>query len=125
MDFPFSSGGHQWQRTHFSLSADLGDLLAHQISTLIFIAVIFGVVFFFLKREKKFPKRKDLFLAGVYWLCWTVAFEFIFGHFVFGNFWEKLFADYDIFAGRIWILVLLTILVAPYSVEKYLEKNKK
>ncbi|MDD3190754.1 MAG: hypothetical protein PHI66_03640 [Candidatus Pacebacteria bacterium] len=102
----------------------VGDLLAHQISTLIFIAVIFAVVFLLLKREEKLPDKKDLLSAGAYWLCWTVTFEFIFGHFVFGNSWEKLFADYNIFAGRIWVLVLLTTFAAPYLIGKHLERNK-
>ena len=51
---------------------------------------------------------------GAIWFCLTITFEFAAGHYVFGNPWEKLLADYNILEGRIWSLVLLTILLAPY-----------
>jgi hypothetical protein len=40
-------------------------------------------------------------------------FELLAGHYVFGNSWEKLLADYNLFRGRIWALVLIIILFAP------------
>jgi hypothetical protein len=40
-------------------------------------------------------------------------FELLAGHYVFGNSWEKLLADYNLFRGRIWVLVLIVILFAP------------
>ena len=42
------------------------------------------------------------------------------GHYVFGNSWYKLFADYNILKVRIWSLVLLTILLAPYISKRLL-----
>lgn len=101
----------------------VGDLAAHQISTLIFVAVVFCVTYLFLRREK-LPAARELIQVGSIWTLGTVLFEFVFGHFVFGNPWEKLFADYDLRAGRIWLLVLLAIFSAPYLVGRYLEKNK-
>jgi len=44
----------------------------------------------------------------------TVCFEFIFGHYVAGHSWSKLVYDYNIFAGRIWGLLLVWITTAPY-----------
>lgn len=43
----------------------------------------------------------------------TIAFEFLAGHYVFGHPRQTLIADYDVFQGRIWILVLLANLLAP------------
>jgi hypothetical protein len=43
----------------------------------------------------------------------TVAFEFLAGHYVFGSEWTALFADYNLFAGRVWLLVLVTSALAP------------
>lgn len=40
-------------------------------------------------------------------------FEFLAEHYVFGNSWERLIGDYNVFRGRIWILVLLMNLFAP------------
>ena len=50
---------------------------------------------------------------GVIWLGLTLAFEFLVGHYVFGQSWRKLLEDYDITRGRIWVLVLLLVLFAP------------
>ena len=55
----------------------------------------------------------EALLVGIVWVALTVAFEFLAGHYVFGNSWERLIADYNVFRGRIWILVLLANLFAP------------
>ena len=56
---------------------------------------------------------RDAFLVGLAWLALTLAFEFLAGHYVFGKPWNDLLADYDILSGRIWVLVLVTTLLAP------------
>jgi hypothetical protein len=56
--------------------------------------------------------------VGVIWLLLTVAFEFSFGHFVAHHSWEKLFQDYNILAGRLWVLVLLGVALLPVIVFK-------
>lgn len=57
--------------------------------------------------------RRDALRVGLLWLVLTVAFEFLAGHYFFGNSWGTLLADYNLFAGRIWTLVLLADLLAP------------
>lgn len=54
-----------------------------------------------------------MWATGLYWMVATVAFEFLFGRYVAGNSWERLLADYDLTAGRVWVLVPLTLLLAP------------
>jgi len=56
---------------------------------------------------------RDAVKIGVIWLGLTLAFEFLVGHYVFGQSWRKLLEDYDITRGRIWVLVLLLVLFAP------------
>lgn len=51
--------------------------------------------------------------VGVIWVALTLAFEFLAGHYLFHNPWRRLLEDYDVLRGRIWILVLITTLVAP------------
>jgi len=51
---------------------------------------------------------------GVIWLVLTVAFEFLFGHFVVGHPWSRLLHDYDLLQGRVWVLVLVWTTIAPY-----------
>jgi hypothetical protein len=50
---------------------------------------------------------------GVGWVTLTLAFEFLGGHFLFGKSWTELTADYNLMAGRIWVMVLVVTLVAP------------
>ena len=52
-------------------------------------------------------------ICGVTWLVLTVGFEFIAGHYAFGNSWERLLADYNLAKGRLWVIVLAAILLAP------------
>jgi hypothetical protein len=47
------------------------------------------------------------------WLLLTLAFEFLAGHSLFGKPWDMLLADYDVVRGRIWVLVLMSTLLAP------------
>lgn len=96
----------------------IGDLRAHQLSTFTFIILIFVVTYFVLKFSNLQISDKEAILLGFLWLMMTITFEFIAGHFIFGNPWEKLIADYNILQGRIWILVLFTILFSPYITNK-------
>ena len=48
------------------------------------------------------------------WFCLTEAFEFLAGHYIFKNSWEKIFNDYNIFKGRVWILIPIWVGIAPY-----------
>jgi hypothetical protein len=56
---------------------------------------------------------QDAWLVGAAWLVLTLAFEFGAGHFVFGRPWEELLADYNLLAGRIWLMVLVVTLMTP------------
>ena len=93
-------------------------LTAHQISTVTAIVLSHNDVF--LKWTSAEYTGKDLLVIGGMWLGMTTFFEFIFGHYVMGNSWSRLFHDYNILEGRVWSLVLLTVLVGPYLVGKYL-----
>jgi hypothetical protein len=98
----------------------LGDLSAHRISTIILIVVIFIGTYLFLKLIKLEYTQKDLILIGLMWLAMTIIFEFVFGHYVMGNPWDRLLADYNILKGRIWSLVLVAETFAPILVGKLL-----
>ena len=91
----------------------VGDLTAHQISTLIFVIVIFVVTYLILRFSDLNLSGSQALLMGIIWVILTIGFEFIAGHYAFGNSWEKLLADYNILNGRIWSLVLLIEFIAP------------
>ena len=55
--------------------------------------------------------------VGLFWLGLTLAFEFLAGHYLFGDSWERLLAEYDVSKGRLWVLVPITTLLAPVVVQ--------
>jgi hypothetical protein len=57
--------------------------------------------------------RRDLVLLGALWLGLTIAFEFLAGHYLFGNTWQRLLEDYNVFHGRVWVAVLLVTFLGP------------
>jgi apolipoprotein N-acyltransferase len=51
--------------------------------------------------------------VGLTWSVLTASFDFGFGHFVAGKSWRELAHDYDVTAGRVWIVILVWMAVAP------------
>jgi hypothetical protein len=90
----------------------LTELHAHQLSAVSFI-VLFGIYVWFVLRWLKLSSTQEAFRLGLTWLVLTVVFEFLFGHFVMGHPWSSLFHDYNLLAGRVWVLVLIWIAAAP------------
>jgi hypothetical protein len=90
----------------------LGDLGAHQLSTLTGI-LLFAVLIWGMARLWPIPTQKEAWRIGILWVMMTVCFEFLFGHFVMGHSWERLLHDYNLLEGRVWILVLIWTLLAP------------
>ncbi len=94
----------------------IGEPKAHVIGTLIAVALMMLVIYAFIQRVYGSCSMTDLILIGVLWLVMTVAFEFGFFHFVIGKLLEALLADYNVLRGRIWVLVLATVLLGPIIV---------
>ena len=95
----------------------LGDRTGHIISTLLLSATILAMAWFIIPWVRP-ASIQDAWLAGILWVLLTLAFEFLAGHYLFHNSWEKLLADYNVARGRIWILVLVTTLLAPVLVTR-------
>jgi hypothetical protein len=91
----------------------MSELQAHQISTLSGI-LLFSVYIWVVILIWRPDTSEQAITIGLIWLGLTVAFEFLFGHYVAGHTWSKLFYDYNVFAGRLWVVVLLWVTVAPY-----------
>ncbi|MBK7383893.1 MAG: hypothetical protein IPI81_11280 [Flavobacteriales bacterium] len=56
--------------------------------------------------------------VGLLWLGMTLAFEFGAGHYLFKKSWHELLLDYDLLKGRIWVLVPIVTLLAPWIMAK-------
>jgi hypothetical protein len=98
---------------NYTYSRVVGEQAAHVLSSLIFVAVIFAVTYAFLRLVRLDYGPGDLLVVGAAWVVLTVGFEFFFGHYVAGHPWSRLLADYNIFKGRVWALLLLAVFVAP------------
>lgn len=91
----------------------LRELAAHQASTGILV-ILFGIYIWIVTRNWKPESAEQAIFIGLLWLGLTVLFEFLFGHYVAGHSWSKLFQDYNILKGRVWILILVWVTIAPY-----------
>lgn len=93
----------------FLLTPRLGDTAARAVGTLALCAVDFALIRVFVGRMG-IKEAGTLWGLGVFWVVLTLAFEFGFGRWR-GMSWGELLADYNVLQGRLWVLVLVTLLV--------------
>jgi len=89
------------------------ELRAHQISTGSAILLLGAYIWIIILLAPP-DSPKEALVVGLIWLILTVGFEFLFGHYVARHAWSRLLQDYNILAGRVWVLVLISIAIAPY-----------
>jgi hypothetical protein len=96
-----------WYGKHVS------ELQAHQVSTVTGV-LLFGVYIWVLIHLWRPASAGQAIAIGLVWLGMTIAFEFLFGHYVAKRPWRELLHDYNLFAGRVWLVVLVWVTIAPY-----------
>lgn len=92
----------------------MNELRAHQLSTItliIFCSVYVRLIFPYLHIQN----LKQVFSAGLLWVVLTVLFEFSFGR-LNRRSWPDLLQDYNIIAGRIWPVFLLSLFLLPWLI---------
>jgi hypothetical protein len=99
------------------LNTRLGERTGHVVSSLSLCLLILILAWFLVPWVGPRSALAALTL-GALWLLLTLAFEFGVGRFVARKPWGDLLADYDIAAGRIWVLVLVTTFLAPVVVAR-------
>jgi len=90
----------------------MSELRAHQLSVVSFI-FLFSIYVWFILKWVRISSSREAIRLGLTWLVLTIIFEFLFGHFVMGHPWSRLFHDYNLSAGRAWVLVLVWIAASP------------
>jgi hypothetical protein len=65
------------------------------------------------ERRWPLPTARAAAAVGLGWAGLTVAFEFGLGHYVAGQGWSTLLADYNLRRGRLWPVVVAAVAVAP------------
>jgi hypothetical protein len=92
----------------------LSELHSHQISSftgIILLGLFIGGITYVYPLES----RLQALTIGLIWLALTITFEFLFGHYVAGHSWIKLLEDYNVLAGRLWVIVLIWVTLAPIT----------
>jgi hypothetical protein len=90
----------------------MGDLVARAVSCVTLAGLILFVAWISLPWIQP-ASIGDAWTVGVLWLAMTLIFEFVAGHYLFRTPWPTLLADYNLLAGRLWIVVLAATLIAP------------
>jgi hypothetical protein len=90
----------------------IGDVAGRAVSTLLLSGLILLLTYLTIRWIHPRSSREAWTIGGL-WVASTLAFEFLAGHYLFGNPWSQLLEDYNVLRGRIWILVLIVIAVAP------------
>jgi hypothetical protein len=94
---------------------EVGDRTAHYISTATLI-VLLALYFWMLDRRWPLPTFPDAILIGLVWALLTASFDFGFGHYVDRKPWSELAREYDLSAGRVWILALAWVALGPSAI---------
>jgi hypothetical protein len=89
------------------------ELTAHQISTATGILLL-GLVIWLCSAILPVASGREAITLGLFWAALTVAFEFLFFHFVGGHSWAELLASYNVLQGRVWVFVVLWVAIAPW-----------
>lgn len=90
----------------------LGEARAHVVGTLLVCVLLLAAIQLFVAASG-LTDTWPLMRIGAYWTLLTICFEFLFGKLVLKKELDELFADYNIFKGRVWLLVLVTTFWGP------------
>ncbi|WP_345414812.1 hypothetical protein [Actinomycetospora chlora] len=94
------------------LQPRLGEDTARRVATAVLLAAV-TVYVRRLQRRYPLPDAEQAWTVGLAWMVMTLGFEFGIGRLVARQTWSELVADYDVTAGRTWVLVPLWIAAAP------------
>jgi len=87
--------------------------VAEAISVAIGIGIVLALTRFLLHPLAGKP-TPQLARASLTLVILTVAFEFLFGHYVDRKSWSDLLANYEIWNGRLWPVALAVIAFTPF-----------
>lgn len=102
------------------LAKHYNEFRAHQLSTITLI-ILCAIYVWFIIPLLHVQNAKQALLIGFIWMVLTVLFEFTLGRLT-NKSWDYLLQDYNVLAGRLWLLFLLSLLLLPYLF--YALKNK-
>jgi hypothetical protein len=93
------------------------ELAAHQISTVTLLGALTYYIWL-LDQRWPLPTTRAAVAIGGSWAALTVLFEVGLGRYVLGSSWSDLFANYNLAAGRIWVLVPVWMALEPAVLQR-------
>ena len=103
------------------LAPRIGDYASHVLSVLSLMIFVLLASSVLVNKLLKEYRNADLFLIGTLWVILSLSTDFTFEHFVLEVPWKAIAGDYNLFSGRIWVLVLTTEFIGPW----YMASNKR
>ena len=95
------------------LQPRMGEEVARRVASLLGVVIVMAFARAFVARAGG-ATSGELLRVGLVWTALTLGFEFVFGHYVSGQSWAALLADYDVRRGRLWPLVLVATAIGPW-----------
>jgi hypothetical protein len=95
------------------LAPQLGRGNADLVSAILGVGIILGITGLFFRRLRGEPTARLAAISALL-VVLTVAFEFLLGHYVDGKSWSDLAANYALWEGRLWPILLLIIALTPF-----------
>jgi len=96
------------------LQPHLGEHRARQVASLLGVVLVLLASWVFV-RACPTATLQQLLWVGAAWVAGTLLFEFGFGHFASGLSWRALLADYNILKGRLWLLIIVSVWIGPWT----------
>jgi hypothetical protein len=91
----------------------MSELQAHQLSTLIGSILVGFAVWLIIRAWPPLSSRQAVAI-GFTWLVLTVTFELFMGLVLADRPLPQVLHDYNVMAGRVWVLFLIWLTVAPW-----------
>jgi hypothetical protein len=91
----------------------MSELRAHQLST-VTGSVLVGAFIWIVIHLWPPVSAGEARSIGLVWLALTVAFECLIGRVLMKRSWAQVLADYNLLGGRVWVLFLIWLTIAPW-----------
>lgn len=95
----------------------IGAHLSLPISGITLSVLVFVITYFALPLLGN-AKSKVYITIGLFWIILTLAFEYLFGHYVMGTPWHEINHVFELQNGNLFTVVLIVTALSPWTAAK-------
>ncbi len=95
----------------------IGEALSLFISGITLSGMVFLIAFLFVPHIG-LSNPSSYMLVGLSWLGLTLAFEYLFGHYVLGKPWREINQVFNLAKGNLFTIVVFVTAISPWLVAK-------